>query len=306
MLNKFTMIVLLVCITVIGYMITQDAPTNDEPEVVHIRRGSEPEIDMFIGYWDETESQIMYGALEVWDLLTKCYDNPINPSIKGAVLTDINTCSYAKLDIDKTTKPTTLVDKQLILYVISGNGIISSNDVSAELRSGIGVIIPPAVQFTMSNKGARELLLYIVEEPIPRNFVPRRKIVVKDENNLPVSTNINRSDSDGWLFSRNDGLSTLVAMNPVTYIPRSFIPPHIHDKGTEELWFAISGDIFIQIGRQRRKFPLGSAYKVPANGMTPHSNINMTQSPQKLMWMMKIPVQETPAQQKRRSLEGLI
>ncbi|MBN1292837.1 MAG: hypothetical protein JXB48_13430 [Candidatus Latescibacteria bacterium] len=307
MLNKLTMGVLLACILIIGYAITREVPSKSEQEIVHIQRGSDPEIDKFIGYWDETESQVMYGTLEVWDLLTKCYDNPLHPSVKGAVLTAINACSYAKLDINKETTPTTLVDRQLILYVISGIGTITSNGENAELRSGIGVIIPPGIRFTMSNNGPGELYLYIVEEPIPRDFKPRSNMVVKDENNLPVSTNINRSDSDGWLFSRNDGLSTLVAMNPVTYIPRSLIPPHIHDKETEEVWFAISGDIFIQIGRQRRKFPIGSAYKVPSDGRTPHSNINATQSPQKLMWMMKVPVQETaPAEQKRRSMNGLI
>ena len=109
-----------------------------------------------------------------------------------------------------------------------------------------------------------------------------------------------------WLFSFEDGLSTLVSMNPVTYVPRSLVPPHVHLEGEEEVWFAIDSDVFIQIGKQRRKFPVGSAYKVPANGRIPHSNINVTGSPQKLMWMRKVPIRIVPTGKKIESLDNVI
>ena len=39
-----------------------------------------------------------------------------------------------------------------------------------------------------------------------------------------------------------------------------------------------------------RKLPAGSVYRVQANGITPHANINNTSVSKKLMWMMKVPV----------------
>lgn len=43
------------------------------------------------------------------------------------------------------------------------------------------------------------------------------------------------------------------------------------------------------LGKQLRKLPIGSAYKIPANGNIQHANINMTDVPIKLMWVIKVP-----------------
>ena len=41
--------------------------------------------------------------------------------------------------------------------------------------------------------------------------------------------------------------------------------------------------------KQLCNLPIGSAYKIPANGNIQHANINMTDVPIELMWVMKVP-----------------
>jgi len=65
--------------------------------------------------------------------------------------------------------------------------------------------------------------------------------------------------------------------------------PHSHDVGVEEIWIALKGDIKVHLGKQLRDLPVGSAYKIPPNGMTAHSKINASGKQIKLMWMMKVP-----------------
>jgi len=47
-----------------------------------------------------------------------------------------------------------------------------------------------------------------------------------------------------------------------------------------------------RIGKQLRKLTPGMAYKIPPNGMTPHSNINTTDQTITLFWFMHIPTNE--------------
>ncbi len=69
--------------------------------------------------------------------------------------------------------------------------------------------------------------------------------------------------------------------------------PHSHAEDVEEIWIAWKGDINLLLGKQLRKLPPGSAYKIPANGITPHANINLTDKPIKLIHMMKSVRSET-------------
>lgn len=259
---------------------------------------TEPDIDMFIGSWKESESRYIYGSLEVCDILTRCKGNPLRPEKKGAVLTDINSLSFASLAANASTTQSKLEEEQFIIYINSGKGIIKSGSRTADLHEGIGVLLPPGIEFTMTNTGNETLTMYIISEPIPEGFRPRMRMVVKDEFDNPISTSISRTNrSNNWLFSRDDGLSTFVAINPIMFEPQSLVQPHLHPEGIEEVWIAIKGEIMIQVGDQRCKLPEGSAYKAPADGITPHTNVNNTDVSKKMMWMMKYPVsnnQTTP------------
>ncbi len=263
-----------------------------------------PEIDFFMANWQDRKGTKVGGSLTVWDILTKLEGDPLEPKKKGAVLVDLNRIAYAELKALGSTRPKTFRKYQQIWYIISGEGVIDADRESSELYAGIGVIVPPDVEFIVTNTGDKPLTYYIIEEPIPDGFRPRKSIVVKYEYDNDISTNIRRVENENLLFSREDGLAVLFSFNPVMYEPKSWVPPHVHDPGIEEVWIGIDGDMSIQVGSQRRIFPPGSAYKVPANGITPHTNINGSDVSKKLLWMMKVPL--PPGYDSRMKRDGMI
>jgi mannose-6-phosphate isomerase-like protein (cupin superfamily) len=243
---------------------------------------------MFIGYWKDSKPRRLYGTLEVRDILTRCNGDPLRPAKKGAVLTGLNSVNHAVLAPGNSTKRATLSGVQQILYIASGWGTIRSGETASAIRQGFGVIIPPGVEFTLANGGDKPLTLYIIEEPIPAGFTPRKSLIVKNDFDTPISTNLRRADFRGWLFGRRDGLASLTGMDPIVFIPRSFVAPHVHLPGDEEIWIALD-DINIQLGNQHRVLPEGSAYRVPPDGRTFHVNINDSNREKKLLWLSRTP-----------------
>ena len=57
--------------------------------------------------------------------------------------------------------------------------------------------------------------------------------------------------------------------------------------GTEEIWIATDGDIDLLLGKQLRKLPAGTAYRVPPTGRTAHANINLSGKPAEFLYMVK-------------------
>ena len=307
MTRPVTFLFILFCIVVVLFYITRDTTPELKTRQIVMQQSLPVDIDMFIGDWHDSEPKRKFGSLEVRDILTRCDGDPLRPEKKGAVLTDINAVSYGVLEANTATLPSSLDGVQLILYVDSGEGSISTVSDTTRLSEGIGILMPPGIEFTMENTGDGQLTMYIIEEPIPDSFRPQQRMVVKNEFDNPISTNIHRvNDSRKWLFDRNDGLSTLVGLNPIMWEPRSFYPPHVHGEGEEEIWIAVKGEIIIQLGNKRRVFPAGSAYKVPPDMRTPHTNINSSEVSRKLLWLMKAPVREVPPGNAPRSLQDVI
>lgn len=271
------------------------------------RRLPVPDIDKYSSHWSEYEPIVSEGPYQEWSILRRLNGaHPLRPAKKGSVLTDLNAVNYAVLEPSGVIVRQALVSCQRIMYVVSGEGNVQTTDKTVELYDGIGVLMPPGMPYTLKNTGKSPLSMYIVEEPIPDGFSPRKDMAVRYEYDNNISTNVNRVDSDNWLFGPHDGLSTLVSFNPIMYEPKSLVPPHVHEPGIEEVWIAVRGDMQIMVGRQRRDFPPGSAYKVPADGYTPHTNINITDTSKKLLWMMKVPVVRVPVPQQERGRNGII
>lgn len=280
---------ILACVLVIAFFTMSLPPTLSARLKPNTRIPSVGmNIDLFIGYGKDAKPRRLYGAIEVRDILTRCAGDPLRPARKGAVLTGLNTVSYGTLAPKNSTKPTTLSGVQHVLYVASGWGTIRSGNAAFDIRQGFGIIIPPRVEFTISNSGDKPLTLYIIEEPVPGGFVPRKNLAVKNDFDTPVSSDLHRADSRGWLFGRRDGLASLTGVDPIVFLPRTFVAPHVHLPGDEEIWIALD-DMNIQIGNQRRVLPEGSAYKVPADGRTPHVNINDSDREKRLLWLMRAP-----------------
>jgi len=259
----------------------------------------EPNPDLFISNWKESLPRHSHGALVERDIFTPCRGDPLHPVRRGAVLTAIKRFSHASLETHASTSPTTLYGEQEIFYIDSGKGTVKAGRKTAELHEGVGILMPPDIEFTMTNTGDEPLTMYIIVEPVPEGFEPNKEMLVQDENILPY-----RGSSGHWthidkpFFRQEDGLAVLVGMNPVMYDPMTMGQPHSHGEGVEEIWFALEGDITLLLGKQLRKLPVGSAYKIPPNGKTPHSNINVTDKPIKLFWFMRnVPTESIPYSQ---------
>ena len=236
-----------------------------------------PDIDMFFGHWNESMPRHSHGSLVERDVLTKCEGDPVKPTIKGAVLTRINSFSYATLSAHNSTQPTTLEEAQEFFYFMSGEGTMTGGGKTADLYAGIAVLIPAGLEFTMSNTGDEPLVMYLANEPIPEGFRPNADMLVRDVNTLPISgstqmwANITKS-----IFRTQDGLGTLDMILTVTLDPMTLNQPHPARKGAEVIWTAIKGTGLTCLGKEIRKQPPGMAYMCPPDGETAHSSINGT------------------------------
>ncbi|MFC1538071.1 cupin domain-containing protein [Candidatus Latescibacterota bacterium] len=247
----------------------------------------DPNADLFISNWRESMPRLELGNLVVRDLLTPCKDDPMQPHTRGAVITVIKSLTHAALEVDVSTTPATLKGEQKIFYIESGTGVVKAGNQTANLRESVLFMVPEGLEFTITNNGDIPLTMYVITEPVPDGFKPRKDMLVKDCNVLPYSgttghwTHITKNGiRDG------EGLATLTGLCPVWYDPMTMGQPHSHTVGTEEIWFGVKGDITLFLGKQLRKLPVGSAYKIPPNGKTPHSNINVSDEPIHLFWLM--------------------
>jgi len=282
---------LLVCALLAGLAavsIAQEEPDYANLDPAPYDPAVEPNADMFMRSWKESMPRHSHGSLIERDIFTKSDGDPINPKVKGAVLTALERFSHATLVVGASTTPTTLNGEQELFYFDSGTGALKTRNKTVELHEGVGVLVPPGVEFTMTTTGDQPLSMYLLTEKIPDGFTPQTDIVVKDESGIPfTSSNVHWSHIYKNFFTRQDGLASITGAGPVWYSPMTMGQPHSHGEGVEEIWFALKGDIHALLGKQFRTLPVGTAYKIPPNGTTPHSNINATDEPIKMFWFMK-------------------
>ena len=249
---------------------------------------TEPNIDMFISSWKESMPRHTHGSLIERDIFTKCEGDPVFPTTKGAVLTDLKRFSHATLVALASTTPNTLEGEQEIFYIDSGKGTIKTRGKTADLHEGSGILMPPGIEYIITNTEDEPLTMYIIVEPIPEGFTPNKEMLITDVNTAPAITSSGHwTNISRRLFRKEDGLAILSGMGPVIQDSMTMSQPHSHAEGLEEIWFALKGDVTVLLGKQLRKLPIGSAYKIPANGTTPHANINTTEEPIMTFWLMK-------------------
>ena len=244
----------------------------------------DPDIDMYMNNWKNSQPRNIHGSLVERDVLSR--GNPEKPTRKGAVLKYVNRFTHASLYPRASTQPVTLSGEQEIFYVISGKGTVTSGRKTADLYSGIFVLIPDKCSFTMTNTGDDFLNMYLIVEPVVRDdFTPQKEVIVVDENTIPILTTTGH-----WTmiikqaFNINKELSIIEYVNAITFDPMTIGQPHSHNVGCEEVWTCIEGETLLFLGKQLRMQTPGTAYMIPTDGNTPHSNINHTDKPVKLLY----------------------
>jgi hypothetical protein len=75
-------------------------------------------------------------------------------------------------------------------------------------------------------------------------------------------------------------LATLHAVITLTQDPMTIGHPHFHVRGCEEIWTTIKGQNVAFLGKQLRHQPPGTAYMIPPDGKTNHSNVNQSKTEQ--------------------------
>ncbi|MHB9027466.1 MAG: cupin domain-containing protein [Candidatus Latescibacterota bacterium] len=248
----------------------------------------DPDGGLFIKNWQESTKRTVFGSLSEWDILTRGDGDSERPKTKGAVLTAITRLTYGILEPGKATTPATLSGEQKIFYFVSGKGTLNGGKRSTEVRGGIGALVPPGIEFTIRNTGGETLTMYIITEPVPAGFKPGTEIVFRDERGARWDSNNGHwSHNSKHLFESKDGLAVLTGMGAVWFLPGTLGQPHTHGDPVEEVWFTISGDATLLLGKQFFHLPPGSAYKIPPTGFTGHANINASDKPIKMFWMMR-------------------
>ncbi len=282
-----TLCAALACFTV-DAAAQQKGPEYSALEVRPFDVTKDPEIDHFIAGWRESMPVATHGSLVERAIFTQSTGDVMRPATRGAVLTELKRFSHASLAPRASTAPVTLEGEQEIFYIDGGAGTITAGKKTAELRDGVGVLMPPGVTFTMTCTSDVPLTMYVMVEAVPEGFKPRRDMLVHDERVIPFHTT-----SGHWthmskrLFTPEDGLATLVGMGPVWFAPMTMGQPHSHSPGVEEIWFSLSEGVRILLGKEMRELPPGWAYKIPPNSATPHSTINATDTTIKTFWLMK-------------------
>ncbi|MFC1651287.1 cupin domain-containing protein [Candidatus Latescibacterota bacterium] len=250
----------------------------------------DPDIDMFMGSWQNSIPYNTHGALVERAILSPLRgDDHLRPTSKGAVLRNINRISRATLDPKASTSPVTLNGEQEILYITSGKGTITAGGETAGLSDGILVLMPEGLEFTISNTEDELLEIYLVNEKVGSGFTPNKKMTIVNEKTMPYRDvgipKTHWSHNGKGIFGKRNGLATLSAITLITFNAMTIGHPHSHGEDYEEIWTVIEGKGIAFLGKEIRWQPPGTAYKIPQTDFTPHSNINVTEKPVKYLYI---------------------
>jgi mannose-6-phosphate isomerase-like protein (cupin superfamily) len=251
----------------------------------------DPDIDMFFGDWRESIPYNIHGTITARAILTKLEGDPVFPTKRSAVLQHLNGFYRATLEAWSYSTPSILEGEQEVYYVHSGKGIITGAGDTFDLHNGIFVLVPEGVEFAMENTGAEPLVMYLIVEPTDAGFTPKRKLVVKNEHEMPYRDQgylgVHWAHNGKNVFSMDDGLCELERVNLITFNAMTVGQPHAHVDVTEEMWCVVDGKNLEMLGKEIRWMGEGECFKIPPNGKVPHSHINPGDDPMKFLYFAR-------------------
>jgi mannose-6-phosphate isomerase-like protein (cupin superfamily) len=240
-----------------------------------LKVGSNAYVDMYFGDWHTSKAQTQ-GSVTEHSIFTK--GDAMKPTAKGAILRYANSYVFTTW-APGSTSPMTLSGKQQVYYFTTGTGTISAGGDSVPVSLNIAVLVPANLTFTIKSAGNEPLGAYVITEPTPSGFQPRGKLVVKDENSIPISTT-----KEDWsrivkpLFTSADGLATISRVQTVTLGAMTITRPFVGTSpDSENLWTELSGTSIVFIGPYLRRQTPGVAYEHPPDNLAPTSNVNYSE-----------------------------
>lgn len=247
----------------------------------------DPDIDLFIGSWENAVPVNTHGTITERAILSPGKGDPVKPARKAEVLHYTTGFSRGTLEAGSVTTPTTLKDTQEIFYIRSGMGTIRTANTTADLNEGVFVLAPAGCEFTIANAGDETMEMYIIREPVVPGLRPNPDILVKDEKLLPFreqgQVTGHWSHNGKSIFGVPDGLAVIESVSLITINEMCIAHPHSHGEGIEEVWTCVDGNLLEMIGKQIRWMMPGTGFVVPPTGFTPHSHINPSNEPVKIL-----------------------
>jgi mannose-6-phosphate isomerase-like protein (cupin superfamily) len=231
------------------------------------------DIDRFIGYPEDHTVHLSHGTLLTHSILRA--GNPYQPGAQGAVLEYRKELVTATLLPNSRTPISTLPD-EYFFYVKSGTGRLDDGKQSWDLREGIAILAPPNVPHRFINTSDKPLSMIMLSWTGGPNV--HDQLIVRDVNLIPwCEENAHWNNTSRCVFSAADGLIQGERIYLVMLQPWAVSQPHNHTPGTEEIWTKVTpGVATILLGSELREMPEDSAYLVPPNGITDHSNLNLS------------------------------
>ena len=254
-----------------------------------IVKNQEHDVDMFMNHWRDGYPRVEHGNIYTRDMLTAAEgSDPLHPVRKGAVLTSAIAVSYGMLEPKSSAHHIAgeLKDVQETFIVHSGTGTLTVGGQKADLSKDMAFIITPDMDFKLTATGDKYMTFYFVTEKIPAGVTPKTTLQVVDHRSTPQTTNA-WVDKERPLVTKADGLVQFPALIQVEQPTMTMARPYSAEANTEEIWIATDGDVDMLFGKELRKVPAGTAYRVPPTGLTAHANINISGQPAAFIYMVK-------------------
>ena len=244
-----------------------------------------PDVDLFIGKWRDVYPRIAHGNLYMRDLLTGLTgSDPVKPIRKGAVLQNAAAVSHAMLEPGATAHRVVGEPADAAQYVVitAGSGQLEAGGQTLNLSPGKGFTLQPGQAFRLTASGDAWLTAYVITE-WPGPAAPAATVALADWQAAPVTTN------DWHNKIRPLALpGSHVRIDHVTLAPMALSRPHSEAPTSETMWIALD-DVTMLIGKQLRQLRAGTAWKVPATGITAHANINLGDKPAQFLRIFTTP-----------------
>jgi mannose-6-phosphate isomerase-like protein (cupin superfamily) len=248
----------------------------------------EVDVDMYSGAWRDSFPRIVHGSLYFRDMLTALQGpDALHPTRKGAVLTSADAVSHAMLEPNAWAHEIDgeLKGLQQTFIVNWGTGYILQGDKRFELSKDKAFVITPGMDFKMTATGAKYLTFYVVTEKVPAGATPSTTLNVVDHSKAAQTTS-RWYNKERALATKADGLVQFPSIDQVELGPMKIAQSRSTAKDVEEIWIATEGDGDMLFGKYLRRFPAGTAIRVPPTGISAQGNFNFTTAPTKYLHLI--------------------